>query len=291
MPTLSWPRCCSAYKPEVRQVGGLGMAVDAEDAAFFLEACPCRLDRYAARPSSQFARLDAPARFRFGHRTVDRRPGHRRRSESSTAGAADPRRRHAGRARRVEHGVDRDPDATLTITRDADSPNSVAASRSTPPSDAALGDRRRRRRCRRSRSSIPPARPPSPPSAQSCADRIEPSRRQIDEQPLQRALARQIQRRRHAAHQPVHRLEILAAAELAEVVAEQDDVEPGRRETRASARVDASSITPTTPMTGVGRIALAVGLVVEADVAAGDRNVERAARLADARPRLPRTAT
>ena len=35
-----------------------------------------------------------------------------------------------------EHRVEIAPASTLTMTRDADSPNSVAASRSTPPSDA-----------------------------------------------------------------------------------------------------------------------------------------------------------
>ena len=54
-----------------------------------------------------------------------------------------------------------------------------------------------------------------------------------------------------------------------------------RAERPARPRVAASSISPTTPSTGVGRIAFAVRLVVEADVAAGDRDVERAARRAN----------
>jgi hypothetical protein len=37
MPALSWPRCCSAYKPEVREVGRLGVPEDAEDAALVFE--------------------------------------------------------------------------------------------------------------------------------------------------------------------------------------------------------------------------------------------------------------
>ena len=44
-----------------------------------------------------------------------------------------------------------------------------------------------------------------------------------DEQRLQRALGVQIERRRHAAHQIVHHLQVFAAAELAAPLAEQDD--------------------------------------------------------------------
>ena len=103
-------------------------------------------------------------------------------------------RRHARRLRRL-----RGPLAVAsgsrrsTITRDADSPNSVAASRSTPPSEAAARDRD----VGADAAGVETAfgqRTAKPPSAQSCADLIKPRDGQIDEQALQRPLARQVER-------------------------------------------------------------------------------------------------
>ena len=130
-----------------------------------------------------------------------------------------------------------------------------------------------------------------PPSEQSCADRISRSSASVDEQRLQRALGVEIERRRHAAHQTVHDLQVLAAAELAAALAEQHD---RRRPTRwKRAADDAVGVLEQADDADDRRRIdrLAVGFVVEADVAAGDRHVERAARRADAFDRLARTAT
>ena len=85
----------------------------------------------------------------------------------------------------------------------------------------------------------------------------------------------------------MHDVRPLAAAEL---VAGRRRAAARRRPVAAEARPRparaTSSITPSTPTTGVGRIAAVAGLVVEADVAAGDRDAElaRSRRRARARP-------
>ena len=99
----------------------------------------------------------------------------------------------AARARRRGRSV-----SALTMTRDADSPKSVAASRSTPPSD----DGRLRSKSRRpmppeskQHSASVTARPPS---EQSCADRdaaLPPPGRTSN---VEGALASKVQCRRHA---------------------------------------------------------------------------------------------
>ena len=62
-----------------------------------------------------------------------------------------------------------------------------------------------------------------PPSAQSCADRISPLATPFDQHALQRRLPLEIELRRHAFHQPVDDLQILAAAQLVAALAEQHD--------------------------------------------------------------------
>ena len=103
----------------------------------------------------------------------------------------------------------------------------------------------------------------------------------IHEQPLQRALEVRVQRRRPAPHQPVHDLQILAAAELGAGRAQQHDHGPGLAEhppERASRVLDHAHDT----QDGRRVDGLAVGLVVQAHVAAGDRDVQRAACFGDA---------
>ena len=56
--------------------------------------------------------------------------------------------------------------------------------------------------------------------------------------------------------------------------------DPQPRSGKIADHASRSSITPRPPIVGVGRIALAVGLVVERDVARDDREVERPAGLA-----------
>ena len=51
----------------------------------------------------------------------------------------------------------------------------------------------------------------------------EPRVREVDEQRLQGALGVEIERRRHAAHETMHHLEVLGAAKLAAILAEQHD--------------------------------------------------------------------
>ena len=154
-------------------------------------------------------------------------------ADARAAGLADappPARRPLSRAASTSAVL---PGSTATMTRVADSPNSVAVVRSTPPSPAAAGIV--------TSTPMPPvskqhsaSATAKPPSEQSCAERNRVAANQVDEQRLQRPLAREIQRRRHTAHQPVHRLQVFAAAKFAEVVAEQNDVEPRLAETPAS---------------------------------------------------------
>ena len=59
-------------------------------------------------------------------------------------------------------------------------------------------------------------------------------------------------------------------------------VSPGSRPRPVGMRRCTSSITPSTPTTGVGRIGVRAGLVVEADVAAGDRDAEGGAAVREA---------
>ena len=104
---------------------------------------------------------------------------------------------------------------------------------------------------------------------------------ELHQQSLQRSLGLQIDRRRHATHQPVRHLQVFAAAQFAAIGAQGHD--------HVARRLKA----PTNDMVGVleqthdandrRRInRLTIRLVVEADVAAGDRHGERAAGGADA---------
>ena len=140
-----------------------------------------------------------------------------RRSRRSRAPARPPPRRAAAPSSRC-------PATTDTTTRDADSPNSAAAS-----FDAAIASRparprstlrRRRRRCRSStRPASPPARRPS-----SRAPSAPGARRPASTSSACSARSGvEIERRRHAAHQIVQRLQILAAAKFAATFAEQHD--------------------------------------------------------------------
>ena len=132
----------------------------------------------------------------------------------------------------------------------------------------------------------------SPPSAQSCADR--PGRapaRSTSSRCSARSAARS-SAGGSAAQQAVHRLQILAAAELAEARRRaarcRGPLAGNTRVTHASTRLRCS---PTTPMTGVGRIGAAVGFVVETDVAAGDRNRRARGTPRPGRRRPRQTAT
>src|SRR5262249_12031562 len=101
-----------------------------------------------------------------------------------------------------------------------------------------------------------------------------------DEEILQRALTREIDLRRHAAHDPVRLLQILGATELAATLAEEDD--GVARFLEAPADDFVRLLQQTDHADGRRRIdRLAIRLVVEADVAAGDRHVERTTSLAD----------
>ena len=151
-------------QPEVGQVGGFGVAVDAEDAAFFFESHLYRSSSicndllasvYAARPASQSARLVAQRASASRHRTIDRDAAIDRNRES-------PSRRSGRSARpaRRQPALARAPPPCAPATR---SPARVTPIRQTasPP-----GDRRRRPTPRparrpprrlRCRNSIPPA--------------------------------------------------------------------------------------------------------------------------------------
>ncbi len=140
------------------------------------------------------------------------------------ADPADLARGHAGRLRRRHHRDRDDGWRTETTMRDADSPNSVAF---TDEGRIALAGRRA------VTSALTPMPPVSnvhsasatarPPSEQSCADSTQPSRISLTIKLLQRRFALQVDRRRLARHGVVHRREVFAAAELAQIIAQQDD--------------------------------------------------------------------
>jgi hypothetical protein len=113
----------------------------------------------------------------------------------------------------------------------------------------------------------------------------QPVSRRRTQQPDQRPLAPEVESRRCPPHDAVNGLEVLAAAEFAETLAEQDD----RVTRRADApREHAGGVLQQPDDAEDGRRVdgLAVGFVVEAHVAAGDRHVERTAGLGDALDRL-----
>ena len=180
---------------EIRQVGGFGMAEDAEDAAFVFELVdivfgPGDVSRqtgplafYAfdrrrprAAPASAHARLvdrgqsPAPAtRIRI------------RRRSRPIAAAGTP----GGAVTRRSNPATSSGDADTT-TRDADSPNNVAAT-GRPPSRRRLtaGRSTPRRPCRRCRNSTRPASPPGR-RRRNRAPTASAARRRVDEQQLQR---------------------------------------------------------------------------------------------------------
>ena len=139
MPALSCPRCCSAYRPEVGEVGGLRMSEDSEDAALFLELVEHRAPSvYGLRRTGRARNIDrsrvAQIRSASIERLVERRGVRRSRCECD--------RRPPGRQRSPEHpppaprraAHPHGPAPPKRSTRDADSPNSVAMS----PNDGAL---------------------------------------------------------------------------------------------------------------------------------------------------------
>ncbi len=182
----------------------------------------CRLHRASASSTAQVDRDASPS-------TAIR--------SRSPAGPADDARRHAGAARRVAAPASRRSGATLTTTRDADSPKSAAASGSTPPSptptpaidtsapiaagvEAALGERHRE-------------------PAVGAVVRRPDQPRVGQRRPAARCSARSRARSSAGgtpAHQTVHDLQVLAAAELAATLAEQHD---RRRPAAWNRRVDA----------------------------------------------------
>ena len=77
----------------------------------------------------------------------------------------------------------------------------------------------------RSRSNTRPARRPGRLRRSHAPIAPAPCAGEVDEEMLQRPLARQVERRRHAAHHAMHGLQVLAAAQFAEILAEQHHVE------------------------------------------------------------------
>ena len=113
----------------------------------------------------------------------------------------------------------------------------------------------------------------------------EPGPHQTDHQVLNGPLARQVERRRGTGHRAVQTGQVLRAAELSVIVAQNDHRCTGRPEgTRDRLRRILEQPDHAQDRRRVDGPAL--GLVVQADVAAGDRHAERAARVADAPHRL-----
>ena len=137
---------------------------------------------------------------------------------------------------------------------------------------------RRRSRTRRARRA-------SPPSPQSCAEREQIGPGGLDQQPVERALAVEVERRRPPATTPSIDLGELRPAELGEGLAEQVD----RARPSANAVPDGEPVVleqPEHPDHRRRPDRRVAGLVVEAHVAAGDRRLERAARVGHPADRL-----
>ena len=68
MPADSWPRCCSACRPEVGQVGGLRVAYDSEDAAHGACLTPfrCRAEQERMPPLLGYSSMPAGRPGRAG---------------------------------------------------------------------------------------------------------------------------------------------------------------------------------------------------------------------------------
>ena len=115
---------------------------------------------------------------------------------------------------------------------------------------------------------------------------MQPSRISLTIRLLQRRFALQIERRRHARPRVLcMRRQVFAAAELAEIIAQQDHRGAGRLErARHGLRRVLEQADDAEHRRREDRAAF--GFVVEADVAAGDRDVERPARVADAADRF-----
>ena len=125
-------------------------------------------------------------------------------------------------ARRINVATDRG--ATLTTTRDADSPNSVAGTVTACP----VVSSRRARHIHVEADAFRVERAFGQRDGQAAVGaivrRLEDSLRCRRRQARnQRALALQIERRGQATHEAVDGLQVFAAAELAEALAEQDD--------------------------------------------------------------------
>ena len=104
---------------------------------------------------------------------------------------------------------------------------------------------------------------------------------QLDDEYLQRRFALQVKRRRFARHQVVHGGEVFAAAELAQIIAQQDHRGANRLEyARHGLRRIVEQSDDAEHRGRKNRAAL--GFVVKADVAAGDRHLQGPARVADA---------
>ena len=106
------------------------------------------------------------------------------------------------------------------------------------------------------------------------------------EQRAPAAVRRRGRARRAAAQVTVRRVRPGRAAELRLGPAEQHEVAPDVAEARCRPGGARRRCTPSTPTTGVGWIAVVAGLVVEADVAAGDRHAQRGAAVGQPAHRL-----
>ena len=120
-----------------------------------------------------------------------------------------------------------------------------------------------------------------PPSEQSCADSMQPSRISLTISFCSAASRSRSSAGGAPGDQVVHRRQVLAAAELSSIIAQQHDRRADRLEdSRRRLRRVVEQADHAEHRRREDRAAL--GFVVEADVAAGDRHVERAAGVADA---------
>ena len=344
------PAVLHGVEPEVREVRGLGVAVDAEDAAFVVElvqhrgslyglpgyglqaaACgqACRAPGLTASAGSQPAACSliavlTPSSARNASRSRCSRRARRRRTATSIAGCTvhahhQSRAAGLGQCWRRGHPQPRarasSSSAPALFHRHDDSRGRLTEERAfrdesmIDPRRAARQPRPRDRRCR---SSIRPARRQGRLRRSRGPSSSRPSPMTSTRKRCSRRSAVEIELRRLAVDHAVEGVQVLAAAELTQVLAEQDDdvgSAPGSRlpapASSGSGPDQAWSLEPGAwsqhpPRERLGRSLggvfddaddaehgggqnrASVGLVVEADVAAGDRDVERAAGGANA---------
>ena len=107
---------------------------------------------------------------------------------------------------------------------------------------------------------------------------------------LERRLAREVERRRAVLHGGAGQRRVRRPGQARRRLADEQDRRRRRSRNAGPTSLPMSSSRPTTPISGVGAIGAVRRLVVERDVAAGDGQAERPARVAQAADALAAAA-